>query len=84
LTLLVSPAVDGEALSSSESGSYFTTMEDVAKQPGTFSCASSEVQIGVSYRHKTLGDNEYPPDEGPATIADAVPLKRPLANWCSN
>jgi hypothetical protein len=31
-----------------------------------------------------LGDNEYPPDEGPAAIADAVPLKRPPANWCSN
>jgi hypothetical protein len=59
-------------------------MKDVTKQPGSSSCASGQLPIGVSYRHRMLGDNEYPPDEGPATIADAVPLKRPLANWCNN
>ena|SRR5689334_19539129 len=45
---------------------------------------SRRIADGVSYRHKTFGDNEYPPDEGPGAIADAVPLKRPPANWCSN
>jgi hypothetical protein len=45
---------------------------------------SKRIADGVIYRQKTLGDNEYPPDEGSGAIVDAVPLKRLPANWCSN
>jgi hypothetical protein len=46
-------------------------MKDVTKQPGSSSCVSGKVPIGVSYRQEALDDDGYPQDEGLATIVDA-------------